>query len=119
MNEMAYLLPTFGLSLGLTLVLEGMIALLFRMRGRDLLLFLLSNMLTNPAVVCLDMVFRSIFPDISVFLWQLPLEGGVVAMEGYLYARRSRSLYAPWLFSAVANSFSYGMGLIVSMLFLQ
>ncbi len=106
----------FFLSFGLTLVLEGLIALSFKMKREDLLLFVLVNLLTNPAVVFLDMMLCGLFPEMSEFFWQIPLEVAVIALEGIIYARLSRTLRMPWLFAASANVFSYTIGLIISLI---
>lgn len=116
MHDVWILLGSFGLSLGLTLFVECGIALLFGIRGRDHLLLLLVNILTNPAVVYLNLLFVSLLPDTSVLAWQLPLEIAVVAIEGWLYARLARSVRSPWVFAAVANGFSYGLGLMLGWL---
>ncbi len=113
MDEIVTLLPTFALSLGLTLLLEGVVALLFRLRGREILWFFLVNLLTNPAVVYLNLLFSTLFPDGTPFLWQIPLEIGVFALEGVLY-RVGASLRRSWLFSLVANALSYGLGLLLN-----
>ncbi len=114
MNDILMLLFTFSISLGLTLLLEGVIALVFKMRGRDALLFLLVNLLTNPLVVYLNLLFCTLFPGASVFFWQIPLEIAVFAVEGLLYYKYSQSLRVPWLFAGLANLFSYGTGLILN-----
>ncbi len=114
MNVFLSYLHTFGASFLLTLLLELIIAMIFRMRGRDLLLFLLVNLLTNPAAVYIDTLFRSLFFDVSAFAWQIPTEAAVVAVEGWLYARSSVSLRSPWMFAVAANVFSYGLGLILN-----
>ncbi len=116
MNDVLSLLKMFCLSLGLTLVLEGLIALLFKLKREDLLLFVLVNLLTNPAVVFLNMILGGLFPEMSEFLWQVPLEMAVIAVEGGIYARLSRTLLMPWLFAASANVFSYAAGLIISLI---
>ncbi len=114
MNDILAMLPTFALSLGLTIVIEGSVALVFRMKGRDLVLLVLVNVLTNPAVVYLNMLFGGIFPEAWVFWWQIPLEIAAVVVEGVLYFKLSRSLRSPWMFAVIANVLSYGMGLIIT-----
>jgi hypothetical protein len=112
---MKELLLTFAISLGLTLLLELLIARLCRLRGRDYLLVLLVNILTNPAVVYLDMVCASHVPN-GRDLWQIPLEVAAILIEGWCYARYARSLRRPWTFALVANVFSYGFGLFLNTL---
>jgi hypothetical protein len=107
------LLFTFALSLGLTLLLELLVARLCHLRGQDYLLVILVNILTNPAVVYLDMVCASRFPN-GRDLWQIPLEIAAILVEGWCYARYARSLRRPWMFDLVANVFSYGFGLFLN-----
>ncbi len=116
MHEILSLLPAFSYSLGLTLLLEFGVALVFRMRGRDWILFLLVNLLTNPATVYLNLLFSTLLPDVSVFAWQMPLEISVVAAEGALYAKFAHTLRTPWIYACVANMFSYGTGLLLGFL---
>ncbi len=116
MNELLSVLPTFALSLGLTLGLELLIALLFRLRGRELVLLLPVNLLTNPAAVYLNLLMSSLYPSVSALAWQLPLEALVVVVEGALYAKLASSLRKPWLFAVAANGFSYGVGRILSLI---
>lgn len=115
MKELFPLLPTFALSLGLTLLLELLIARLCRLRGRDYLLVVLVNILTNPAVVYLDMVCAAWMPN-GRDLWQIPLEAAAILTEGWCYARFARSVRRPWMFALVANAFSYGCGLLLNTL---
>ncbi len=103
------LLPTFAFSLGLTVVLECLIARIWRLRGRDYLLVLLVNLLTNPAVVYLHLLFRSLLPGMLP-LWQIPLEAAAVVVEGFCYARVP-SIRRSWWLAVAANLFSYSCGL--------
>ena len=110
---MKELILTFAISLGLTLLLELLLARLCRLRGRDYLLVVLVNILTNPAVVYLDMVCAAHLPN-GRDLWQIPLEVAAILIEGLCYARYARSLRRPWMFALVANLFSYGCGLLLN-----
>ncbi len=116
MNDVLSLLSVFAFSLGLTLVLEFPVALIFRMRGRDFPALVLVNLLTNPVAVYLNILLCNLFADTSVFAWQIPIEVAVVVTEGFLYSRISSSLHSPWVFAAVANVFSYGVGLILNLI---
>ncbi len=98
----------FALSLLLTLVFEGVIALAWGVRKRDLLLFVLVNVLTNPVAVLL----HALFPGLGV---TAVLEAGVVLVEGALYQRLGYAVRRPWLFSLCANIFSFCMGLAVDL----
>ena len=110
---MKELLLTFAVSLGLTLLLELPVARLCRLRGRDYLLVILVNILTNPAVVYLDMVCAAHFPN-GRDLWQIPLEAAAILIEGWCYAKYAHSVRRPWTFALVANIFSYGFGLFLN-----
>ena len=115
MTAPTYLLLTFAISLGLTVLLELLIARLCHLRGRDYLLVVLVNILTNPAVVYLDLVCVTRFPN-GRDLWQIPLEIAAILIEGWCYAKYARSIRRPWMLALVANVFSYGFGLLLNTL---
>lgn len=95
----------FAVPLALTLVLEGVIALIWGLRRRNLVLFALVNVLTNPAAVLL----HALFPGWAA---TAALEAGVILAEGALYRRLGIGVRRPWLFSLCANAFSFCMGLV-------
>lgn len=100
------MLSHFALCLGLTLAAELPVALLWGLRGRDLALCALVNLVTNPAVVWIHGAFPA--------LWLVPvLEGGAVGVEGLLYRLRGRRIPAPLLLSLCANACSFGVGWIL------
>ena len=103
------MLTSFVLSLALTLLIESAVALAWGLRRRDLLLCVLVNVLTNPAVVLL----HSLFPAPPVTLL---LEGGAVAVEALYYRRYGEHIPRPWLFSLAANALSFGIGLWIGRL---
>ncbi len=109
-------LKAFGVSLGLTLVIELALALLFRVRSkRGLLIVLLANVLTNPAAVFLCMAFGPFFGG-RFLLFQLLVEAAVVWTESRVYRDFREELNAalsPFLLSLVLNACSYGTGLIL------
>ena len=51
------MLNYFLFCLALTLAIELLLALLWGLRGQDLILCALANLLTNPAVVLLNLIF--------------------------------------------------------------
>lgn len=102
-------LTDFLLPLVLTIVFEGIIALVWGLRRRDLLLFVLVNVLTNPAAVLLHAMFPG--PTVTA-----ALELGVVAVEGLCYDRLGYAVRRPWLFSLCANAFSFCLGLVLDIL---
>lgn len=91
----------FALSLGLTLLIELPVAAIFGLRGRELGIIILANLMTNPLAVALHLAG----------IPQLPIELGVVIAEGFTYSlhfdRRS------WLLAIVSNSLSWGLGLLL------
>jgi len=109
-------LKSFGISLGLTLLIEMSLAVIFRVRSkRGLTVVLLANVLTNPAAVCLCMVLGPFLGG-----WYLPfqllVEAAVVLAEGNVYRQFREDLNAalkPFPLSFVLNACSYGTGLIL------
>ncbi len=97
---------SFVVSLTLTLLLEGSLALLWGFRRRDLLLFVLANVLTNPPALLLHMLFRGWTVVVAVEL-------AAVAVEGLLFARLGEQIKRPCLFSLLANTFSFSLGLVM------
>lgn len=101
-------LAVFGLSLGLTLLIELGFALLCRKRGRALLLAALANLLTNPVVV------------LTVLVWGAPvwlMEALAVLTEGFIYGKSREDFSRPYLFSLCANALSFGLGLLLNHFF--
>ena len=106
------LLYSLLLSLILTLVLELLFALVWGVRKRGLVLVLLMNILTNPAVVLLHF-FCAFFLGWTGFFPVLVLELAAIAAEG-LCCRGM--VQRPWLFAFCINLFSYGMGELLQLL---
>ena len=100
------MLNDFLLCLGLTLAIELPAALLWGIRGRDLLLCALANVLTNPAVVLLNLLFPA--PWLLILL-----ECAAAGIEGLVYLLCACRLRAPFLFSLCANGGSFGLGLVI------
>lgn len=105
------ILPSLAISLTLTLALEEAFALAWGVRGKDLALCALVNILTNPIVVLLHALaqMHGIAP-----LWAvtLALEVWAVAVEAWLYRTRS-GVRRPVLFAVLVNAFSYGIGFLL------
>lgn len=104
---------SLAVSLGLTLVFELGFALLLKIRGRDLVLVVLVNFLTNPPVVLLS-AFFSQRTNLLPALYVLPLEIAAVLIEAVCYKYRATGIKKPLLFSLGANAFSYGLGLMIT-----
>lgn len=112
---MSWWLEALGVSLGLTLLTEGVFALLWGLRGRDLLLCALVNLLTNPPLVFCVLCWRRYGPGPGWLPVPL-LEALAVWLEGHFYARDGERIRRPWLLSLFANAFSYVSGLLLSAL---
>ena len=99
------MLSSLVLSLIMTWLLELAFAFLLGIRrSKDLLLILLVNLITNPAVVYLALTFRYSLP--SWFL--IPLLA--IGVEALYYRSYALTIRHPWLFSLAANVISYGIG---------
>ena len=96
MNELAL---KFALSLTLTLLLELPVSLLFRARGKDLLLVFLVNVLTNPAAVLVCV-----------------LTGDRLLAEGWYYRTYGNGIRHPYRCAAACNLFSYITGAVLGIL---
>jgi len=92
----------FMLSLGLTLLFELPMAYLWGIRGRDLITVLAANVMTNPLAVALYLYGVP----------QLPIELGVVIVEGFAYSLHFEK--RPWLLALVSNALSWGIGLLLN-----
>ena len=125
--EINTLLTALGLSLGLTLILEvGFFFILFYIAGnfffsapwnkKDILLVILVNTLTNPVVV---LIYRILYfnSNINTVMIILPLEVFAVLTEGFIYKKSACCIKRPFLFSLMANTFSYIMGLMIQRFF--
>jgi hypothetical protein len=99
------LLISLGVSLSLTLVIELVYALVWGVRGRDIWLVVLMNIMTNPTVVTIHFLFPT-FPI-------LILEAAVVGAEGLCARGRIRQ---PWLYALLVNTLSFSVGLLLQAL---
>ncbi|NCC67201.1 MAG: hypothetical protein EOM14_03250 [Clostridia bacterium] len=106
-----------AVSLGLTVTIELAFALCCKIRApRDILLVVLVNLLTNPAVVLSYLLLRQRVSVSPVFI-VLPLELAAVAVEGFCYKYRGEKIKRPFLFSFCANVLSYCLGIVFSFVF--
>ncbi|MFB0921651.1 MAG: hypothetical protein QMB62_12365, partial [Oscillospiraceae bacterium] len=90
---------TLLISLGLTIVLELIFAYSFKIRGKsELILVVVVNVITNPAVVLLNNLLqrRTELPRVTVVLI---LEAAAVLVEGLYYKRYAKTIKKPLLFS--------------------
>ena len=111
------LLSALALALGLTLALEiGFFFVMGKRNLRDMGLVLLVNILTNPPVVLLYWLaaYYTSWPSVAVII---PLEVLAVLAEGYYYRKYGQKFCRPYIFSAVANAFSFVAGALLQQLF--
>lgn len=101
---MSYL-TSMALALGLTLFLELAFALIWGLQKKQLLLVILMNILTNPAVNLLYALSCQIGWNTLGTI--LVLELAAILTEG-LCCRGI--IPRPWLFALMVNGFSYSMG---------
>ena len=118
------LLFALAVSLGLTLALEvgffvaSRLALRVSPRdagGKDLLLVVLVNVLTNPVVV-LFYWLGALYTGWNRTLIKIPLEVFAVVTEGVYYRKYGRGFKRPFLFSIAANAFSFFAGVLFQMI---
>lgn len=109
----AELLTALTVSLILTVALEAGFFLLTGKRDKkDLLLTVMVNIITNPAVVLLYWLAAAHI-GLNRAAIKIPLELSAVITEGYYYKKYGQDFKRPYLFSAAANGFSFGIGMII------
>ena len=72
-----------------------------------LLLCAFVNVLTNPVVVLLYLLFPH---PAATAVWECT----AAAVEGWHYHRYGQNIRAPWLFSALCNGISFSLGLVIN-----
>lgn len=106
-----------GISLSLTIALEFLFAVLVGIRNKkDLLLLILVNILTNPPTVLIYYLL-AFYTSWNKWLIQIPLEILVIFVEATYYKSYGKEFRRPFLFSLLANMFSYGIGIILNIVF--
>ena len=101
-----------ALSLVLTEAVELPVCLAMGFRGRELVIVLLANVVTNPPVVFLHHLFSS-FTPLPEWSFTLALELGAFAAEAFIYLRATERK-RPMLDSFIANAVSYSIGLAIN-----
>ena len=107
------LLSSLGVSLLLTIVLEtGFFFIAGKREKKDLLLLMLVNILTNPAVVLLYWL-AVLYAGLNSVIIMIPLELFAILAEGYYYKKYGCGFHRPYLFSFAANMFSFWIGVAI------
>lgn len=111
-SPLPLLLQSLLISLALTLVLELAFALAWGVRKEGLLLVVLMNVFTNPAVVTLHFLctVRLEWPALPV---TAALEAAAITAEGFCAKGMIRR---PWRFAILVNLFSYGAGALLHLI---
>ena len=87
-----YLIRMFTISFLLTVLIEIVVALLFRWRKRHmLLLVILVNLLTNPPAVLICWLGRIYLPPLFSAPIQLLVESMVILTEAFIYRHFAKS----------------------------
>lgn len=116
--EIVELLKMFGLSLGMTIVLELTVAVFLGIRSKyGICLVLLVNVLTNPAAVLLACWGSFSFKHIGKIWIQFPIEVLVILAETLIYGIFSVdekwNIRHPVLLAVLANGVSWMAGFVL------
>ena len=105
-----YILEMFGISLGLTLLIELPVGFAVGMRGKKhILLMILVNILTNPAAVLLCWLGVAQIPvEIAVFLVEAGIYYWFSKDEGF-------TIKHPILLALWANLISWTSGILIQL----
>ena len=105
------------ISLVLTILLEtGFYLLVGKRNKKDLLLVMLVQVITNPVVV-LSYWLAVLYTDWNRATIIIPLELFAVLTEGFYYKKYGQDFKRPYIFSTLANTFSFGTGLLLQKIF--
>lgn len=99
-----------ALSLTLTLIIELVYALGWKVRGRDLWIIALMNVLTNPLVV----LWNAWTSDEGYLISTLLPELAAVVVEAVMLKKCGRNISYPILLAVCINTFSYVLGCIIN-----
>lgn len=110
------MLAVLAVSLAMTFVLEEAFALAWGIQGRkELALVALVNILTNPPAALLYHTAVTVGGKAGLPI-TLAVEIAAVLIEWRCYKAYSEQVKRPFLFSLLANGFSYGSGIVLNRL---
>ena len=99
----------------LTILIEGVFAFLLGVRTRrGQLTVLLANVMTNPLVVSLNVLFTFCFGHVGYVASTAVLEAAAFTAEALVYRRDKPCRMNPFLLSALPNGGSYLSGLLLN-----
>lgn len=107
-----------GIALLLTILLEGLFGAVWGVRGgRNFIIMLLANLLTNPLVNVIHSFFayEIRLDGVAMAIITAFLEIAAVTLEWLVYKSRT-DIKKPFLFSLCANGFSFFCGVIINLL---
>lgn len=118
------ILLKFGVSLGATLVIEILLALIFGVRNKKgLLIVLLVNTLTNPAAVLICWLADLYFFYGFEFLVEIAVEIAVVVLEAKIYMmfihNEEFKIRYPVRMAVVCNLVSWLTGIVLGQVYIH
>lgn len=97
--------------LSFTLVVEELLALVLKVRGKDLLIVMLTNLLTNPLVQIITISLGIYLSDSVALTVLYVMEVLIVGIEGAVYYKTEvKSRLNPFLLSLALNGGSFFLG---------
>ena len=116
MNISSELAVALAVALPSTILLEaGFFLLTGKRNKKDLMLVILVNVLTNPAVVLIYWL-SILYTDIDGIAVKALLEILAVLVEGLYYKQYAQDIRKPFLFSLGANAFSFFAGVLIQLI---
>ena len=112
------LIISLAVSLLLTIILETGFFFIVKIRKwnkKDLGLVILVNIITNPIVVLLNWL-TVMYTEYNTVIILILLEIFAIVTEGCYYKKYGKSFGHPYLFSFLANMFSYWIGILIQLL---
>lgn len=101
------------ISLALTIILELLAAAVVGLRGRDLLLTVIVNLLTNPIVTAAFYILSGT-TELSAPLIKAFLEISAIVTEWLIYRKYGVNIKRPLLLSVGLNGFSFFSGMLIN-----
>lgn len=99
-----------------TLLIEGGLAWILKVRGRDFGIVLLTNIATNPIVQIIGFMLNINVPKNMVTPIFILVEVATVFIEGVVYMKTlEKKPFNPLLMSFILNAASYGTGVLINM----
>lgn len=112
------IIKSMGIALLLTILLEGLFGAIWGVKGgRNYIIMLLANLLTNPLVNIIHIYFayEMKLDGLAMVIITALLEISAVTLEWLVYKSRT-DIKKPFLFSLSANGFSFLCGILINLL---